>query len=88
MDWNPGDAEMTKTNKLPVSTRALLARINRALRDQNRELRPTKGHKAREEFGDFYVVDTGKNQLVEWNIDLAKYALELGCLQPYERLDD
>jgi hypothetical protein len=79
---------MTNKHKLPVSTRAILARINRALRDQNRELRPTKGHKAQEEFGAFYIIDTGKNQLVEWNIDLAKYVFELGCLQPYERLED
>jgi hypothetical protein len=42
---------MTNKHKLPVSTRAILARINCGLRDQNRELRPTKGHKAREEFG-------------------------------------
>jgi len=65
-----------------VTVRSVLARINRALRDQYCEIRP-RILDALGRHGDL-----AKSEIVQRNIDLAKFAIDQGCLQPFERLED
>ncbi len=72
---------------VPVSERAVIQRINRALALQGQKMRKTRGWRAHHELGDYYVVVPSRNFIVAQNIDLEAFARELEVLAPYERLD-
>ena len=94
---------MTKvnSNKVSVSERALIKRVNRVLVDANRRLlknRATrsKGGKGRKvltkrevELGTFFIVDTlaRGSEVVLKHVNLESYARALDVIQPYEFLD-
>jgi hypothetical protein len=68
--------------KIPVSKRAVLQRISRALRLRNLELRTARADK-RKMLGEYYVV--GLKGLVEKDVDLDELAAELEVLEPWEQ---
>ena len=70
---------------VPVSERALLARINRHLAPAA-VLKKAKGARARAELGDFYLLDLRRNVPCRPRVKLEAYGRELGVLAPYERL--
>lgn len=72
--------------KVPVSRVALVARVNRRLAENNEQLRASKGAAAKQEMGDYYIVNTQKNEMTNSNLDLEGLARELKCLQPWETL--
>jgi hypothetical protein len=78
---------MTKSPMMLLNRRAVLARVNRCLAHENKRLVTSKGERMRAEFGDYHLIDLSKNQLIGWHIDLAKFAIEHGCLRPYEKLE-
>lgn len=65
---------------VPVSTRAIVARLNRCEGFKIHLSRP--GTQARARLGKFYIVENGKAQ----GVLLAKYARELGVLKQYEEI--
>jgi hypothetical protein len=67
--------------RVPVSTRALIAWINRALPD-GQQLKVSCPWSV---LG-YYIV--GPDRLVRANVDLTELAQELGCLASYEELTD
>ncbi|GAB3377704.1 hypothetical protein [Azotobacter armeniacus] len=73
--------------KVKVTERALLARINRALRKDNQQLyRCREGSQAHGELGDFYAVDTALDVIMAKHIDLAMWARDMGVLPDWEEL--
>lgn len=76
-----------KHEKKTVSRQALLARVNRKLRDEAMSVR-----KCREasrwwpDLGDYYLVDVNCNAVLEKHLDLEGYARELSALKPIEKL--
>ena len=78
----------TKTRRVPVSRRALIQRINRALRSEDEILKKARGARAQQDLGDYYTVWVSRNAIARRNVDLEDLALKLGALQPYEELYD
>lgn len=78
----------TKTQKVNVSPRALLARINRKLRPENRAVRQCRPPPSRDwsNLGDYYAVDFEVNCVCDKHIDLGALGKRLGVLKPYEAL--
>jgi hypothetical protein len=71
----------------PVAERALIARINRALRKDMRQLRTARhGSPTAQQLGHHYLVDISRNFVVGHDVDLEGIAKELGCLKAWERL--
>jgi hypothetical protein len=78
-----------KKPTVPVSKRALIARLNRKLRADDEIIKTTRGStRARQEMGEFFVIDTRTRGMVADNIDLEDYGRSYECLQPYESLSD
>jgi len=75
-------------SKIPVSTRALIARINRKLAADDMQLKVAKGERMRQAVGDYYVINTRINAVMHHykNCDPADLARELGVLRGYERV--
>jgi hypothetical protein len=89
---------MTKTNtkskakvdKVPVSERALIQRINRVLAKRNEVMKTTR-NRSRAEFdlGRYYVVRYGgaaSSNIIAHHQNLESYGHELDVLQPWEQL--
>jgi hypothetical protein len=71
-----------KSPTIAVNRRALVARIERALAKQDRELHVDRiGNKLR-----LYLVDTKKQAVVDTDVDLEALAREVGAMKPWERL--
>jgi len=79
--------------KVPVGERTLIARINRKLRDDDdpaaaEVLKKSRGDRAREQVGNYYVVTQSGGYMVHPDVDLEEFARKLGVLKPYEELAD
>jgi len=81
---------MKRGAKVPVTMRAVVQRINRRLATEYHGLRKLKatrdGGWARHDFGDFYVLDLGRNNVVERHVDPEGFGRKLGVLQPWEEV--
>ena len=76
---------MGKGVKVPVSVRALMARINRKLHATDRALKKARGvGRARLDVGEFYVVSGRRNLAVSTHVDPEDLGRELGVLRPWE----
>ena len=72
--------------KKPVSERALLARINRAL-EEDVVKKCRRDSRSWYSLGDYYSVDLMSNVIIDKDIDLEAYGRELGCLTEFEKLE-
>lgn len=71
-----------KSPTIAVNRRALVARVERALAKQDRELHVDRiGNKLR-----LYLVDTKKQAVVDTDVDLEALARKVGAMKPWERL--
>ena len=77
---------MIKTQRVPVTERALVARINRALRPDRVLKIAHPGSHLEREFGRYYVVDIHRNTALTYRIDLVSFARELDCIEDFEEL--
>ncbi len=73
--------------KLPITERALVARMNRKLEMMNKMLRKHKPDSRLSETGRFYIVDLKQGQIERQGSDLESWAREIGCLKDYEQLE-
>ncbi len=80
-------AETNTTRRVPVSERSLIARINRRLQPDNRQLHKSRSARALFDLGGYYVRDWYLNVIVEDHVDIEQLGQELGVLHPWERLD-
>jgi ribose 5-phosphate isomerase len=74
--------------KVPVTERALIQRINRAFKKENEFLclKTTRGDRWRSDLGNYYLVDMNRNTIEAQHVDLEKLGRELNVLAPYETL--
>lgn len=79
---------MKKGKVAPVSTRALIQRINRKLAAQGEILKVTRGDKAMAELGQYFIVDIARNCMVRHDVDLEECGRKVEALAPWERLED
>jgi hypothetical protein len=78
----------TQKSTVPVSKRALIARLNRKLAADDEIVRTTRDNtRARQDLGEFYVVDTRHNGCNASDIDLEDYGRSRGVLAEYEHLE-
>jgi hypothetical protein len=73
---------------VPISERALLARINRQLVKEDQKLAKTRSEKAKVEVGDYYLLNFERNAILRMRVDLEDLGHDLGVLKRYEVLDD
>jgi hypothetical protein len=72
--------------KVPVSERALIQRINRKLLDDDQVVKSARGSRAEQELGAFYVIDFRHNCIVKKDVALRALGRKLGALRSYEYL--
>jgi hypothetical protein len=75
---------MSKKQSVPVSLRALMQRVNRALANQDETLKTSRGERCRQQMGDYYIVNTSRNFIVDKNVDPEELGRELGVLKAWE----
>jgi hypothetical protein len=82
---------MVKREKVPVSPRALIGRLNRALSHKYLAVRKARpGSRLEQEVGAYYLLDMNRNCIdrAGYDIDLESLAREYGVLRNYEALSD
>jgi len=72
--------------RVPVTMRALIQRINRILAKDTEKLKIPRSNRARQELGEFYVLDLRINGVLQKHVDPEELGRELGVLQDYERV--
>jgi hypothetical protein len=79
---------MAKASKVPVSERAIIQRINRALAPRDMVLRTARGQQMQLDVGHWYVVNTRINGVVQpyKHMDLADIAQDVGVLWGWEEI--
>jgi hypothetical protein len=60
---------MTRRERTPVTTRAVIQRINRKLKPDLEMLKVTRGNRWRREVGDYYVIDFNRNWIIHKHVD-------------------
>jgi hypothetical protein len=70
--------------KVPITMRALIARINRKLKPEMETLKAARGRRDRADLGDFYIINFERNWLVAARVDPEAYGRELDALLGYE----
>lgn len=79
---------MAKLKKVAISERALLARINRKLKQDNEQLRKCKvDSRGYGELGDYYAIDLNRNTVTATHVDLSKWGKEMKVLADFEVLE-
>jgi hypothetical protein len=73
--------------KVPVSERALVARLNRRLARDGEVVRKNRSRQDWE-LGEYYLLDIAHNSIPAKNIDIEVLGRELGCLRAREKLAD
>jgi hypothetical protein len=72
--------------KMPVTMKALTQRINRVLRRDEEMLRKTRGARAIQDLGEWYVLNWNKNWIVHHHVDPEDLGREIGVLNKWEVL--
>jgi hypothetical protein len=79
------EADMSKGQKVPVTMRALLQRINRRLAPDKARLVVNRG-RADSTLGGFYVLDIQRNAVRDSHADPEALGRKLGALRAWEVL--
>lgn len=69
-----------KQRQVAVSLRALIQRINRKLAPEFEQLKATRGQRAINDLGDYYILDFNRNCVIASFVDVEELAKKLGCL--------
>jgi hypothetical protein len=77
---------MAKRQTIPVSKRALVARINRKLKDDGQTLKFTRGERATLDLGDVYLWDVRRRLALDTFVDVEEFGRDLGVLREWESL--
>jgi hypothetical protein len=76
---------MTEGTLVPVSMRALIARINRKLKADDEKLCATR-ERWRGNLGDYFIVSLTSNIITCRHVDVEELARDIGVLRACERL--
>lgn len=74
---------MTARKKVPVTTRALMQRINRKLAKSHEKVRASR-ERLFSTLGSYYRLDTGRNFIKQHHVNLEDLARELEVIEPWE----
>ena len=77
--------------KVSVTRRAVIQRLNRKLAENDQKLCKTRGAKACQDLGDYYILDVRLNCVMDPNhtdASIEKLARELGVLKKYEEVSE
>jgi hypothetical protein len=74
-----------RRQKVPITERALIQRINRKLKPDLEMLRVTR-ERWQTELGRFHIIDFDKNWICRKDVDLEELGRDLGVLADYEAL--
>jgi hypothetical protein len=74
--------------KAPVSTRAVIQRINRKLKPEQRLYACRRNSRWWRDLGDYYVTNIYRNIIVITRVDPEAYGRKLGVLRPFEHVVD
>jgi hypothetical protein len=77
--------QQTEDLKSPVSTPALVARINRQLSKHEQTLRKNRSERWSRDLGRWYIVNLRFNHVASAHQSLDRLGREMGVLQPWER---
>jgi hypothetical protein len=79
-----------KGGSVPVTMRALIARINRKLRPDDMTLKIARSRRARLDLGEFYVLNARLNAIVYHykHCDPEELGRELGVLKKWEKVHE
>lgn len=77
---------MAVKQKVPVSERAVIQRINRKVHGDDLMVKKTRGVYAEIELGCWYVLNFNGNYIVHKDIGLETYAREVGALAEHEQV--
>lgn len=72
--------------KVPVTMKALIARLNRKLAQEDEKLVASRGERARNELGNYYVINVSRNVILFKDVSPETLATQYGVLKPYERI--
>jgi hypothetical protein len=81
---------VTKTKMhVPVTFRSILQRLNRHLKEKNQVVKAVrlKGATDRSEYGEYFIVDTKRGEVIATQLTqlkLAKMARDIGVLEAWE----
>ncbi len=79
---------MAKLQKVKVTRRAAIQRINRKLKPDMEQLCAARGERAQLDLGDYYVVDFQRNAVMQMHVDVEAMARQLGVLKEWEQVDN
>jgi hypothetical protein len=74
-----------------ITERALVQRINRKLGKVHQSLRKTRGYHVNNDLGEYYILDTHRNSIIESRLErahLEEFARQLNVFAPHEELED
>jgi hypothetical protein len=74
--------------KVPVSTRAIIQRINRVLVKDGRQVKTARSIHVQLDCGKYFVIDVRNNAISRHDVSLEELATVLEVLQPYEEIRD
>jgi hypothetical protein len=80
------DGEKMRKNKVIVSERAILQRINRVLSKEGEMLKKSRPA-YQTEIGDFYLIDLERNFVIKKDVDIEALARKKGVLAGWETLE-
>jgi hypothetical protein len=73
--------------KAKISTRALLARVNRALAAEGQIFRRSRGKKLKAQLGEWHILDKTKGEIAARDLDIEQWARDRNLLQSWEEID-
>lgn len=77
---------MKNKPRVPVSERALVQRLNRALHPDGEKIKKTRGGKAEQELGAYYVLNIRGNYVVGKDVDLEDFGRKYKVLADWEQV--
>jgi hypothetical protein len=76
-------------DKVKISERALIQRINRKLGKESKSLKTArKNSLSYRDTGRYFIVDEKRNVVVKTHVDLGQLGVELKVLKPFEKFNE
>ncbi|MBZ5527075.1 MAG: hypothetical protein LAN71_04110 [Acidobacteriia bacterium] len=78
----------SKRQLVPVSERAIVQRLNRAMGKEGLRLKKARSTQTETSVGEWYVIDITRNFVAQQDVDLAKLAKKWKVLAAWETVGD
>ena len=77
-----------KREKVPVTMRALVARINRKLVADDEVLKISRGMRTKLDCGEYWILNFNRNWVARKDVDPEELGRKLGVLKPWEEVQE